>query len=1566
MKKTPIYDSTYDSTIALVGMAGRFPGAPDVETFWHNLAAGISSIRPFSDDELLAAGIPPELLAQSNYVKVGSPIQETDLFDASFFGYTPREAETMDPQHRLLLECSWQALEQAGCDPFTYPGLVGVFAGSAFSSYLYHNLAPRTELMASIGQLQVDAGNERDSLASAVSYKLNLRGPALAVQTFCSTSLVAVHLACQSLLNYECDLALAGGVSLQVPEKQGYLYDEGGILSPDGQCRTFDTQAQGCVLGSGLGMVALKRFPEALEDGDTIYALLRGSAMNNDGNLRASYHAPSTDGQARVILAALSFAQVSADSLSYVEAHGTATPLGDSVELAALRKAFASHTTRQQFCALGSVKPNVGHLDRAAGVTGLIKTALSLYHHQIPASLQFSQPNPDSHLEQSPFYVNTQLQDWPETELPRRAGVSSFGLGGTNVHVILEEPPIYTPQSTTDRWQVLPLSARSEAALGQMRLRLADHLRAHPELDLADVAYTLQSGRSTFPYRNTLVCRQATEAAEALATNDPRRIFAMQQEHRERTTAFLFPGVGEQYIGLTSELYEQEPVFREVVDRCSELLKPYLKKDLRTVLYADHQNARNSKPGQAQLDLRGMLGRNGAHTTDTLTEALKQTAIAQPAVFVIEYALAQLFMHWGIRPQALMGYSLGEYVAACVAGVLSLPDALKLVARRAQMIQETEPGAMIAVALSEESVQPYLDEQVSLAAINGPTTCVLSGPIESIELVEEQFTEQGTIVRRVETTHAFHSSTLEELKKPMIALASEVSLHAPNIPYISNLTGTWITAEQATNPTYWAEQMCQTVQCAAGLSQLLQETEHVLLEVGPGQSLSAFAKQHPDCDQGRLSMILSTLPTVYERQAETASVLNTLGKLWLAGVAPAWSALYTDTQRHRIPLPTYPFERQRFWLDELKDWQQRVLTMQPRTGKLTDTTDWFSLPTWEQAPLAPDQATRETEAPSPWLIFLDPYGPGQQIAQRLQRDEQPCVLVTAGNQFQKQSNYAYTIRPSEASDYRALCKGLVATELMPRTVLHCWSLTDNNAELPGPNGFQEQQENGLYSLLFLAQAISAQFYEETVQVIVLSNHLFAVTGQESIYPEKSTLQAACKVIPQEQPNLRYRCIDLGIEGHYLTLSPRQLSQLIEECSSNAREQAVAYRGTQRWRQSYQPLRLTAPTREKGPFREQGVYLITGGLGYVGLVLSDHLARNYQARLILTGRTALPPKTDWADWLDQHEENERISLQIRQVQALEAAGAEVLILKADMANGSEVREVIAQTQQRFGTLHGVIHAAGITTEDGFRVIQDIGPTECSLQFGPKVYGLYALEEALAGIELDFCLLFSSISAILGGLGFLAYAAANAFMDAYTSQHNQTAERPWLCVNWDTWYREGMQDERQTTIAEFVMQPEEGVDAVRRVLSAQHLGQIINSTGDLQARIQQWLQLDTGTTNQNSDQQETTESTRSAARPSLSTEYAPANDEYEQLILDVWQQILGIEQIGIHDNFFELGGHSLIGTQVISRLRHTFQANLPLTMLFEAPTTAELALSIQFLLLEEIEKLDEEEATRLAVG
>lgn len=1568
MAHTIAQDASYDTALAIISMSGRFPGARNAEAFWQNIAGGVKSISFFSDEELKAAGVDPALLRQPNYVKAGTVVEGIEDFDAAFFGYTPREAEIMDPQHRLFMECAWEALESAAYDPETYSGLVGVFAGSAFSSYMSDHIYTNPEVVNMAGRLQIDLGNERDSLSSAVSYKLNLRGPSIAVQTFCSTSLVAVHLACQSLSTYECDIALAGGVAIALPQVSGYIYEEGGILSPDGECRAFDAQGRGSVMGNGVGVVALKRLREAIEDGDHIYAVIRGSAVNNDGSMHVSYTAPGLNGQKEVIAEALGHAGVDLESIDYIEAHGTATMLGDAVELAAMIKAFEAGTQKKQFCALGSVKPNIGHLDRASGVAGLIKAGMALYHKQIPASLNFEQTNADIDLSNSPFYVNTLLRDWPGDDTPRRAGVSSFGLGGTNAHVVLEEAPEREASGPSRSWQLLLLSARTETALQDMTANLVEYLKAHPEQNLPDVAHTLQVGRKVFNHRRVVACRDRGDAIQTLEAVDPRRVHSLHQTYKGRELVFMLPGVGEQYTGLARDLYKEEVTFREVFERCQNFLKTHFEIDVREALGLGggaSQQAVSARSGRfasagAGTGLQALLNRGG-RSQSAMQDQLKQTAIAQPVAFVIEYALAQLLMEWGIRPSALIGYSLGEYVAACLAGVFSLEDALTLVARRARLIQELPRGAMVAVALSEEGVQAFLDEQICLAAINGPNTCVLAGPVEAIEQLERRLGEQWIAAQRVETTHAFHSTMLEVLREPLTELVSGLELHAPQIPYISNVTGAWITEEQATDPTYWARHMCQTVRFADGAGLLLQNAEWLLLEVGPGQALCTFIRQHPACSHERLHLVLSTLPSLYERQSDLAFLLTTLGKLWLAGVNIDWAGFYTREQRYRVPLPTYPFERQRFWIEPTETRLTRQQLAPVVKGKKPDVGDWFYLPSWEQAPLLPTSAPSPGEQ-GPYLIFADICGLGDELAARLRCQGEQVVVVHQGERFERIDDQHFTLRADEKADYLSLCKTLNAEKLMPRSLLHCWQVTQNEAEEVTPCSFRASQRDGFYSLLFLTQALGSQVYEEPLQIILLSNHMQAVTGQELLQPEKATLLGACKIIPQEHLNITCRSIDLSANGRTLRSDAHLIRQLLTELGAS--DLVVAYRGRTRWTQSYRNLYLQEREGQTAlALRQRGVYLITGGLGNVGLVLARYLARTVQARLVLVGRSALLERDSWSDWLANHEESDPVSGVIRAVQGIEELGSEVLILRADVGERCQLEEVIARTEGRFGTLHGVIHAAGSSDAAGYQTVQDIGSAACELHFQPKVYALFALEQALRGRKLDFCVLFSSISAMLGGLGFVGYAAANIFIDAFVQKYNATAETPWTCVNWDTWLvKENVHGVLGSTIAEYVMTPEEGSEVFVRAI-ASGLSQLVISTGDLETRLNQWIRKDAGKNANQAGGTGDTEGSAQSTRPNLSTPYVPPGTEHEQKVVEIWQQVLGIDQIGIHDDFFELGGHSLLGTQLISRLRHTFQVNLPLAMLFEAPTVAELTLAIKMKLLEEIDRLDEEEAQRL---
>lgn len=878
--------------VAIIGMSGRFPGAANVEEYWQKLRHGSESISIFSDEELRAAGVAPDLINNPTYVRARGVLKNIESFDAAFFGLTPREAELTDPQHRLLLECSWEALEGAGYNPESYEGLIGVYAGSSANSYFLNHILMNRDLL-SLDALQVALGNEADHLALKVSYKLDLKGPSITIQTSCSTSLVAIHLACQSLINYQCDIALAGGVSINVPQTTGYLYHADSIKSPDGHCRAFDAQASGTVGGNGGGVVVLKRLEEALADGDTIHAVIKGSAVNNDGAAKVSYTAPSLKGQADVIALALAAAEVEADTITYVEAHGTGTIIGDPIEIEALVKAFRSSTHSKGFCAVGSVKTNIGHLDAAAGVAGLIKTVLALKHQQIPPSLHFNRTNPRIDFHNSPFYVNTRLARWERRKgTPRRAGVSSFGIGGTNAHLIIEESPadVPPPVQSTD-WHLMVQSARTESALETITAGLVQSLKKSSGLQPGDVAYTLQVGRKGFKYRRMFVCQSLDEFVKALDTPGQERVLTARAGDENRPKVFMFAGQGAQFSGMTRQLYQSEAKFREQVDLCCERLRPHLGFDLRRHLYPEQVS---SAEDAQQLD---------------------QTMITQPALFVVEYALARLWIEWGIRPDAMIGHSIGEYVAACLAGVLTLEDALSLVAARGRLIQQLPRGAMLAVMLPEDKLTSLLEKDISIAAINGPCDCVVSGTTDAIEKFEQRLKAGGLPCLRLRTSHAFHSGMLEPIISPFRKCLEQVKLNAPEVPYISNVTGTWMTAADATDPDYWIRHLRQMVRFAHGVEELLQKPNWILLEVGPGRTLSRIIKRHPA--RSAEQMLLNSLPHFDEPLSEKEVLLSSLGKLWLTGARVDWPGFQQGLRRHRLPLPTYPFERQRHWIERV-------------------------------------------------------------------------------------------------------------------------------------------------------------------------------------------------------------------------------------------------------------------------------------------------------------------------------------------------------------------------------------------------------------------------------------------------------------------------------------------------------------------------------------------------------------------------------------------------------------------------------------------------------------------------
>ena len=1073
------------SGIAIVGMAGRFPGAPTVEQLWSNLCEGRESVSFFTDEELLAAGVPQSLFKNPRYVKAGSVIEDVEQFDAELFGFSPREAEVMDPQHRLFLECAWEVLERAGYDPWSYPGSVGVFAGSNLSTYLLR-LHADPKVRESVNMLQAILGNDKDSLTTMVSYKLNLRGPSIAVQTFCSTSLVAVHMACQSLRSGECSMALAGGIRIVVPSQQGYLFERGGLAPSDGHTRSFDAKADGSILGNGVGIVCLKRLEDAVADGDHIHAVIKGSAINNDGSMKAGYTAPSVARQADAILAAMDDAGVGPESISYIEAHGSATELGDPIEVAALTKAFRSRTTKKSFCPIGSVKSNFGHLDRAAGVTALIKTALSLENQQIPPSINFDESNPQIDFANSPFYVNTSLAEWGVNGAPRRACVNSLGMGGTNAHVVVEEAPLVDPSSEGRSWQLLLLSAKNEGALEAATARLAAHLGQHPELNPADVAYTLQIGRRPLEFRRVVVCKGLEDARRALTGTEPGRMFTAYHEESERNFVFMFPGLGGQYINMGRGLYESEPVFKGEVDRCCEILAPLLGFDLRKEIYPETPPV-ESETNSSAIDLRKMLRRTQTTEND---DRLNETSFTQPLLFVIEYALARLLIEWGIKPKVMVGYSLGEYVAACLAGVMSLEDALKLVAERSRMIESLPPGALLAVGLAEDRVLPLLDQELSLMATNGPEQCVISGPAAAIETLRDKLDADGISYRQLQARHAFHSTMMEPIFDAVKALAEGVELSPPQIPYLSNVTGKWIRPEEATDPSYWARHMCQPVRFLEGIQELLKDSSTVLLEIG-APSLTSIIHQYPLAPGAEPPVTINFLRHSYETHSDLAYLLQSLGKLWLLGARPDWKKFYAHQRRRRVLLPTYPFQRRRYWIDAQVD--RRYIGEQDESQK-----QWFYVPSWKRTSAA--IATSESSATN-WWVLVDKDGLGNELADALERNGRTVTRLHAGSGFTREGRSSFTVAPGRQEDYSALIKEAAGP---PDAVVHLWDLASN-----------VEGGDGALGLLALSRAIENQEDIKTLPVWVVSAGAHDVIGEELLQPSQASLLGACAAAARE-------------------------------------------------------------------------------------------------------------------------------------------------------------------------------------------------------------------------------------------------------------------------------------------------------------------------------------------------------------------------------------------------------------------------------------------------------------------
>ena len=1350
--------------IAIVGMASRLPGAAGIDAFWEMLRAGRSAIRKLGEDELRAAGESGAMMRRPDYVPYAAPLERFEWFDADFFGLSPKEAAIMDPQHRQFLETAWEALEVAGRPPEASGGPVGVFAGCGMGSYFYFNLCSHRDLLDGVGLFLLrHTGNDKDFLSTRLSHILDLTGPSITLQTACSTSLVATHYACQALLNGECDMALAGGATIELPQGRGYLYKEGEVLSPDGQCHAFDHRAQGTVFGSGVGIVVLRRLEDALADGDHVWAVIKGTAVNNDGAAKAGYLAPSVDGQAQAVAEAHAMAGITADTVDYVECHGTGTYLGDPIEVAALTQAFRETTDATGYCRIGSVKTNIGHLDTAAGVASLIKASLALHHREIPPSLGYEKPNPAIDFETSPFRVNDRLSPFESTRGPLRAGVNSLGVGGTNAHAVLEEAPPRAASEPSDwPFQLLTVSGRSKAALDANAARLAAHLRAHPEQDLADVAWTLKEGRRAFEHRRVVVAESHEEAAHLLESGDRARVFTHQALANASQVVFMFPGGGTQYAGMARGLYETEPVFADWMDRGLAALDVRLDYDLKAVWLGEAVEAES---------------------------LLTVPSVQLPLIVIVEHALARLLMSWGVEPAAMTGHSLGEYTAAVLAGVMDFDACVGLVHLRGSLLDAVDESGMLSVPLPAADVRARIGDALDLAAENAPSLCVVSGRNAALDALAAELAAEDIDCRRIPVDVAGHSRLLDPILPRFGDYLAKIRLSPPMRPVISNRTGTWLGAEAA-DPEYWVRHLRETVHFSTGLATLAETPGRIYLEVGPGKVLGALARQQPGIDANQ---VVNVLRHPEERVPDDIHFVTTLGRLWALGATFDWGQLWGEARRNRVVLPTYAFQQSPYFIERI----EAAGPAETLPEKVEALEDWGWRPRWRPrlADCLADVEAGDLGPPRTWLFFADGAGLSDRAAARLRAAGHHVVEVRPGDAFAQAGEHAYVLAPEKGREgYDRLLADLLARGLAPDRIAHFWLVTADEAHRPGSSFFHRNQEQGFYALFFLAQAMAAENLPVAPHVTVVTSGAAQVRDEPLPYPDKATVTGPARVIPRELPGVTCSMLDLALPGPAPkgragraareAEMARLEAQLLEELLAEPAERVAALRGARRFEQEMAPLPL-APA-DPLPVAEGAAVMITGGFGGIGLTVAERLAAARGCRLVLLARRELPPRESWEAELRRRAPADPVARRIRAVHRLEEAGAEVMVAAADVSNIEEMRAAVSAAEARFGPLSGVIHAAGVV-DDAPIAAKSLSAVEDVL--APKLHGTQVLDALFPDGALDWMVLFSSTSTVTAPAGQVDYVAANEYLNAFARARAGGRTRV-LALGWGVWNEVGM--------------------------------------------------------------------------------------------------------------------------------------------------------------------------------
>ena len=1462
--------------IAVIGMSCNFPGAKNIGEFWKNIKSGKESIKFFSEEEILQSGVKKSLVEKDNYVKAGvEEIEDKYGFDPQFFGYTIDEAMLLDPQTRLMHQTVYNALLDAGCPPLSYNGKTGLYLGSA-RNQTWEILSQLSGLTSKVGEWSASHFTNKDFGPTLISHNLNLRGPSISLDTGCSTSLVAIHMAVRALLLGECDMAVAGGCTVTIDEEKGYVYEEGFISSKDGHCRAFDEQANGTLFGDGVGMVVLKKLDKAVQDGDHIYATIKGSAINNDGDRKGAYTAPSIQGQVEVIKNALSFGKVEPNTVGYVETHGTGTNLGDPIEFTALRKAFT--TKRKNFCHLGAVKCNVGHLDTAAGVAGFIKTVLTLKHKFIPPLTNFTKPNPSLDVENSPFVISSTGGDWKSNDI-RRAGVSSFGIGGTNAHIVLEEyvEEDETRTLNTSNKKLIPISAKSQNSLNTMKSELQDFIKQNPVATIEDIAYSLKIGRDDLPYRSVVIVESKEELQDCLEKDNFKNGIVSPKDEK---IVFAFPGQGTQYVNMGKELYEENELFKNAIDQCFTILKRITGIEFKEIIF--------SEPGDEQIH---------------------QTINSQPILFTFQYAMTKVLNSWGIQPDAMIGHSIGEYVAACISGVFTLEDALYIVSKRAAFMQQMEEGDMLAVQAGEEELLTLIPEELCFGSINGPNNCVLSGTKKDIGEFAKTLKNKGFGCRVLSTSHAFHSDMMEQAAKLLTSEMNNISLNEPRIPFISNVSGDWISKNQAISKEYWGDQLRKTVQMEKGIAKLLSFDDTIIIEVGPRNSLEGFIKNNSKYELKHKIHHLLKHPKA-QKGTETTFLHEKIGDLWLSGISFDWPELSGKKSGKKIPIPGYCFDNKEFKLST------KLYTdfLEGRSisdiEKKNEIEDWFYAPTWKKSIQQPTFVNRDKR----WLVVGFDHKVNDGIARQLSNKNEEVFILNLGESSKASKNpkicYIDSNDPVEYADFLKRLDEPISLSVIDTSFIG----TNDDDDLVNLKAYKH--------LLYFAKGMSQFAKVSKVFWNCITQNEFDVIGSEKVEPQNSILGSALNVISQELFYVKSKWIDL--DG--ARLFDEQVVTLIEESETSDDQSKVAYRNEARWVYSFEQIHLSEPV-ENNPvtIKKDKVYLIVGGLGTVGTELAKYLCEQ-------NAKVAIIGKTD----LNATKPNIEVKSKLVNLEKLKEINPNVLYISADISCQDDLKVAIDTIENRFETIHGVFHlAAAPVNVDSNYLIPNLKIEDALKHFEPKVNGIQNIKSILKEDSLDFTILFSSLSTVLGGVGYFGYAAANSYLDSIAKIYDNPKSTRWISLNWDAFFDA---DDTTNNDTDKSISKKEASKVFKILPRISNTPQIVISVTDLDRRLSKWVKKDKEDVVEN---KESLVLTPLLDSPIISDNIEKPKNEEENRLLVIWKDLFGYKEIGVTDDFFELGGDSLKALQLINAIRVEFQKEITLENFFKAPNIRSVA-------------------------